>query len=252
MSRNEICFGRNLKTLRNSCCMTQEQLADKIHVTRQTLSNWEIGRGKPDIEIFYDICRFFDVSADDMLSGTVRKESFVTVYERDEMPVCWDIEHYINNISDRGFYTIIAEDLQNFFPIIHSDFEHIMVMVLALKKREYQITEVFSNGFSVFIQSAEDAKNFKRDLDGIFESFIHGDNEFVESKMTYVSDITGETTCRVINEVMREVLGKPEEEFNYYWIDEEENTRGYAMTEEECKEQAADQECENFEIIPII
>ena len=151
MSRKEICFGRNLKILRNSCGMSQQQFADEIHVTRQTLSNWEIGRGKPDIEIFCDICKFFDVSADDMLSGTVRKESFVTVYERDEMPVYWEIEHYIDNISDKGFYTIIDEDLQNFFPIIHSDFEHIIVMVQALKKKGYQLTEVFSNGFSVFI-----------------------------------------------------------------------------------------------------
>jgi len=232
--------------------MSQQQLADEIHVTRQTLSNWEIGRGKPDIEIFYDICKFFDVSADDMLSGTVRKESFVTVYERDEMPVYWEIEHYIDNISDKGFYTIIDEDLQNFFPIIHSDFEHIIVMVLALKKKGYQLTEVFSNGFSVFIRNEEEAKKFKWDLDGIFENFIHHDDKFVEEKMTYISDITGETTCRVINEVMREVLGKAEEEFNYYWIDEDMNTRGYAMSEEECKAQAAFQECENYEIIQIV
>lgn len=252
MSRNKICFGRNLRTLRNSCGMTQQQLADEIHVTRQTLSNWENGIEKPDIEIFDNICYFFDARPDDMLRGTVRNETFITVYERDKEFFYWEMEHFIENISDRGFYTIINEDLQNFFPIINSDFEHIMVMILVLKKQGYQLADVFSNGFSVFIRRAEEAENFKRDVYRIFDSFIHGYDEFVEDKMTYISDITGEAACKVINEVMEEILGKGKEQFKYYWIDELENLRGYAMTEEECNEQAAYQECEVYEIIPIV
>ena len=36
-------------TLRTLHEMTQQELADKIHVTRQTISTWELGAGNPDI-----------------------------------------------------------------------------------------------------------------------------------------------------------------------------------------------------------
>ena len=56
MVRNEIKFGRNLQILRNKKGWSQQELADKILVTRQTISIWERGEGKPDIYYLSDIC----------------------------------------------------------------------------------------------------------------------------------------------------------------------------------------------------
>lgn len=36
-------IARNIKRLRNERCLSQEQLADQLGVTRQTVSNWELG-----------------------------------------------------------------------------------------------------------------------------------------------------------------------------------------------------------------
>lgn len=49
MEYSEIMFGRNLKILRSQNGLSQQELADEIHVTRQTISLWERDQGKTDI-----------------------------------------------------------------------------------------------------------------------------------------------------------------------------------------------------------
>ena len=58
MNNKKINFAKNLRTLRTLRGMTQQELADKIHITRQTLSTWERGAGKPDIYSVSDLCEF--------------------------------------------------------------------------------------------------------------------------------------------------------------------------------------------------
>ena len=67
MVQGDIRFGRNLNILRSRNNMSQQELADKIHVTRQTISIWERGEGKPDIYYVKDICQIFDVSMDELV-----------------------------------------------------------------------------------------------------------------------------------------------------------------------------------------
>ena len=56
MSHRTIIFAKNLMTLRTLHEMTQQELADKIYVTRQTISTWELGAGKPDIYCLGGLC----------------------------------------------------------------------------------------------------------------------------------------------------------------------------------------------------
>lgn len=60
-------FARNLLILRTQNGWSQQELAEKISVTRQTISTWERELGNPDIYIFSDICELFGISADVML-----------------------------------------------------------------------------------------------------------------------------------------------------------------------------------------
>jgi AbrB family looped-hinge helix DNA binding protein len=61
-------FKDNLSELRRMHGMSQEELADKIGVSRQTLSKYETGESLPDIEKCKQIADFFGVSIDDMLN----------------------------------------------------------------------------------------------------------------------------------------------------------------------------------------
>ena len=61
-------FKDNLISLRKMNHMSQEELADRLHVSRQTLSKYETGESLPDIEKCKAIADVFDVSMDDLVN----------------------------------------------------------------------------------------------------------------------------------------------------------------------------------------
>jgi transcriptional regulator with XRE-family HTH domain len=52
----------SIKDLRKKKNMTQDELAEKLKVTRQAVSNWETGKTQPDIETLTQLAEVFDVS----------------------------------------------------------------------------------------------------------------------------------------------------------------------------------------------
>ena len=60
-------FADNLKTLRKESGMLQRELAQKLNMTKNAVSGWEVGRNQSDYDALLLICDIFDVSADDML-----------------------------------------------------------------------------------------------------------------------------------------------------------------------------------------
>ena len=66
-------FKDNLISLRKLNNMSQEELADRLNISRQTLSKYETGESLPDIEKCKAIAGIFDVSLDDLVN-----------YEREE------------------------------------------------------------------------------------------------------------------------------------------------------------------------
>ena len=60
-------IGSRIRKYRKICGMTQEQLADKINVTKSRVSNWEQGINRPDADILADICKTLNVSPSELL-----------------------------------------------------------------------------------------------------------------------------------------------------------------------------------------
>lgn len=58
-----------LKQMRNERQLTQEEVAEKIHVSRQTISNWENGRNLPDLSSLILLSEVYDVSLDELMKG---------------------------------------------------------------------------------------------------------------------------------------------------------------------------------------
>lgn len=61
-----MTLGEKIIELRKSKKLTQEQLSEKLGITRQTLSNWENNTTNPDIEQAKNIAVFFKISLDDL------------------------------------------------------------------------------------------------------------------------------------------------------------------------------------------
>lgn len=73
-----LCYNRNMektknkiKELRISKNLTQQQLADELHVTKQAISKWEKGRSVPDITSVELLSSFFGVSVDYLINDSI-------------------------------------------------------------------------------------------------------------------------------------------------------------------------------------
>ena len=62
-------FGEKIQKLRNQNKWTQEQLAEKLYVSRTAVSNWESGKGYPNIDSLKDIAKLFNKTIDELLSS---------------------------------------------------------------------------------------------------------------------------------------------------------------------------------------
>jgi transcriptional regulator with XRE-family HTH domain len=66
-------FNENLKTLRIQKGMSQEVLAERLHVVRQTISKWEKGLSVPDVEMLKQLADLLEVSVGDLLGAKIKR-----------------------------------------------------------------------------------------------------------------------------------------------------------------------------------
>ena len=62
-------FGEKIQKLRSENKWTQEQLAEKLYVSRTAVSKWESGKGYPNIDSLKDIAKLFNITIDELLSN---------------------------------------------------------------------------------------------------------------------------------------------------------------------------------------
>ena len=67
-----MSIAKNLRQLRLLSGMTQEQVAEKIGVTRQTLSNYESGRTRPDVDMLAQLSTIYGTDVDGVIYGENR------------------------------------------------------------------------------------------------------------------------------------------------------------------------------------
>ncbi len=69
-----ILVGNKLRDLRKQHGMTQMELAEKLDVSRQTISKWEQGIARPSAESLISIGKLFDISVDDLINENPRSQ----------------------------------------------------------------------------------------------------------------------------------------------------------------------------------
>ena len=67
-------FSEKLKEIRKNEGLSQEQLAEKIGVSRQAITKWETGKGLPDVENMVIIAEIFKTTLDELLRGSAAKQ----------------------------------------------------------------------------------------------------------------------------------------------------------------------------------
>lgn len=66
-------LGENILNLRKKYGLSQEQLGEQINVTRQTISNWELGETNPNPEQLKRLSNIFNISIDELLDNETKE-----------------------------------------------------------------------------------------------------------------------------------------------------------------------------------
>lgn len=65
-------IGKKLRAARQGSGLTQEQVAERLYVSRQTISNWENEKSYPDIVSVVRLSDLYSISLDDLLKGDAK------------------------------------------------------------------------------------------------------------------------------------------------------------------------------------
>ena len=68
-------FSENLKTLRKQKGFSQEELASRLHVVRQTISKWEKNLSVPDADTLIRLAEILEVSVSELLGSKIETEN---------------------------------------------------------------------------------------------------------------------------------------------------------------------------------
>ncbi len=77
-------IGQKLLELRKSKQLSQEEVANQLNVTRQTVSKWETNQSVPDFDKILPICNLYGISANELLSGVKDEKDTNEDIEKDE------------------------------------------------------------------------------------------------------------------------------------------------------------------------
>ena len=69
-----MTIGEKITHLRNASNISQETLAEKLSVSRQSVSKWEMDQALPQIDKVLQLCELFNVSADELLYDNINIE----------------------------------------------------------------------------------------------------------------------------------------------------------------------------------
>ena len=116
-----------LKTLRAENKMTQKDVADYLHVSRQAISLWETGKTYPDIDNLVSLCKLYNISLDTLLGNET--EAPITANNTDQL-----IKHLIAAILS----TILSQ-----FAVIGIIIPIIIFLFCRKEKRSFSIFDIY-------------------------------------------------------------------------------------------------------------
>lgn len=102
-------LGKQIKKYRSELSLSQEALAEKIYVSRQTVSNWENDKNYPDINSLLRLSEVFQVSVDILIKGDVEKMK-VEIRQQDRQQ--FEMDSYI-------FSALMLATLLTPVPLLH-------------------------------------------------------------------------------------------------------------------------------------
>ncbi len=187
--------GCNIAELRKKCDMTQMELADKMGISFQAVSNWERGNSMPDISKLPELAELFGVTIDQLLGE---------YSEIVESAAKGDIKTYLENNE------VTTEEIRNVAPVLKpKQMEEIVENAILERKEKVNLREIEDLlpfiGCEVVNQLALKAVNMGEydDLDRIFPFIDQNVRNQVAQKMIDEGKSVGDVAPFVSKDVIR-------------------------------------------------
>ena len=132
-------FGEKIQKLRNQNKWTQEQLAEKLYVSRTAVSKWESGKGYPNIDSLKDMAIIFNITIDELLSS----EEIIGIAKRENNTNVKNINNLIYGLLD------VISILFMFLPLYAKKTESFVYSVSLFNANE--ISNFLKIGYIVFL-----------------------------------------------------------------------------------------------------
>lgn len=72
LGNNNMEIGKKITDLRKNNKLSQEDLAEKLGVTKQTISKWELGQTYPSINQAKELSKIFNISLDELVNNDIK------------------------------------------------------------------------------------------------------------------------------------------------------------------------------------
>lgn len=126
---DSIKVGNKIYALRKEYSLTQDDLANKLMVTRQVISKWELGYSLPSIDLIIELSKLFNTSIDDLLclndeDGKIKEDNIFEGHNR---------KYIVDKIINNEIKVDLINTFYQFSPI-----ERILV-INAIKDRKIKV-----------------------------------------------------------------------------------------------------------------
>lgn len=99
-----MSLGQRLLELRKKINLSQEEAAEKLNVTRQTISKWETDASTPDFDKIIPICNLYNITSDELLTGNKSQHNIIK--KDNPLLLCFSIFLYFISL----IWVIISEE----------------------------------------------------------------------------------------------------------------------------------------------
>mgnify|MGYP004680413257 FL=1 len=111
--RNRAEFGDIIRAYRKACALSQPQLAEILGVTKNSITNWETGISRPELQMIPKLCQALSISAD-LFFGMPASKTALDKSELAHMNLYRSLDHYKQRTVDALMESMIENDLLAF------------------------------------------------------------------------------------------------------------------------------------------
>ena len=139
-----MSFRKNLEYLRKGKKLSQEDLADKLDVSRQSVSKWESGAAYPETEKILAICKIFDCTLDELMNQDMQEEKL----EESRKYTFNDFLKSVTGIVDRSIRMVTSMNAKSLIKFVLE----IGILLLLIVLMRWPFQYIFNAGSNIFTQ----------------------------------------------------------------------------------------------------